>query len=359
MANDLDLLERARELLTRGRPARAAALLDRSWPPAISAEAARLRADALRQQGYFDRAIALYRAPLSRPPAQDPGAWAEAALGLSSALRSVGRGREARSWVARGLSAARSRAMAELAQDLELESLMLDRAEERYDAVLPRLRALARRALAAGDAAKAAYLLWAAAGAERFAGRLKASEETFRRSLALARRAGDAAGEAYALFGLGGISRILGRLKDSERWYREAGRRLRGGDDVFGRAYAECGLANALRQLGRLKEARAGYERAHRLYSTLGDPLDLAYVDWGLGKIELQEGRLRAAESRLRRALAAFARGGETRGVVLSRLALAQALHAAGRTREAEKHFASGVALARRKGSHAHLESFT
>jgi len=101
------------------------------------------------------------------------------------------------------------------------------------------------------------------------------------------------------------------------------------------------------------------YRRAHDMYSRLADEVDLAYVDWGLGQIHLHRGELRKAESRHRRALSAFQRHRESRGVVHARISLAQALHARGRTAEAEALFRKAYVLARRKGIHAHLETFT
>jgi tetratricopeptide (TPR) repeat protein len=82
-------------------------------------------------------------------------------------------------------------------------------------------------------------------------------------------------------------------------------------------------------------------------------------VDWGLGQIHQRRGELPAAERRYRAALGAFSQGGEDRGLVLARKSLAEVLHARGRTAEAEKLFDSAVALARRAGLTAHLESYT
>ncbi|MDE2038504.1 MAG: tetratricopeptide repeat protein [Elusimicrobia bacterium] len=349
-------LEQAQRLMEEGRPAAALRLLAGRWPGALSTEAAFLRAEALRGQGYFRRAAQLYQALLAGGQA-DPALAIEAGLGLASVHRSLGEVAAARARLRRAWAAAKRRG--EPAWRFELEEAMIERAAGRWAGCLLKLTRLLRRACGAGDWQAAAFLLWARGGARRFSGDLAGAEGDFKRSLTMAGRAGDASASAYALFGLGGVSRIQGRLRDSERFYARAGRALAGADDLFGRAYAHCGLANALRQQGRLSEAQRLYLRAHVLYSKLGDAVDLAYVDWGLGKIALQRGRLPEAVSRLSLALKAFEAASENRGAALSRLALAGARHAQGRGAQAERLFDSGLRRSRRAGLHAHLESYT
>ena len=111
--------------------------------------------------------------------------------------------------------------------------------------------------------------------------------------------------------------------------------------------------------MGLLDEAERNYRASYALYAGLDDRVDLAFVDWGLGQIRQRRGDLPRAERHYRAALTAFAGGGEDRGLVLARKSLAEVLHARGRTAEAEKLFDSAVALARRAGLTAHLESFT
>ncbi len=345
-------LEQAQGLLDQGRPARASALLKGPFPPVLRREADFLRAEALRSQGFFDRAAALYRHALAGAGG-DRGLRLEASLALASVHRSLGDVAEAR----RRWKDARS-AAGRLDDRLRLEDALIDRADSRWASCLRKLGGLLADSRRQRDWAGAAFLLWATGGARRFSGDLAGSERDFRESLALARRAGDPAGQAYALFGLGGVTRIRGKLADSERFYREARRRLSATDDVFGKAYAECGLANSLRQQGKLAEAQSHYRKAHVLYSSLGDAVDLAYVDWGLGKIALQRGDLKKADRRLRAALKGF-EPHEHRGAALSLLELSRALHAGGRTAEAERLFDASVRRSRKAGLHAHLEIFT
>lgn len=332
-------LEDARDLIDSGRPDRAARLLRRPVPHLLRAERDFLLAEALRAQGFFAAAERLYRGVLSSGEL-----WPEAAAGLTSILRSLGRVKEARAlWD-------RARGKVDRA-DWLLEDALIDRAAGLYPRALRKLAALKPR-----DKAEEAFVLWASGGARRFHGDLEGSRRDFERSLRLAP---DDEGKAYALFGLGGVLRILGRFARAERAYAEAGRRLSGSPDVFGRAYAHCGLANVLRQRGRLDEAERHYLRSHALYSRLGDWVDLAYVDWGLGQVHVKRGELREAERRLRLALRGFSRGGEQRGWAMSEKALAEVLHALGRTARAERLFDRAVARARAAGLHAHLEIFT
>ena len=343
-------LERAQSLIEEGRPAAALKLLNGAAPALYAKETAFLRAEALRAQGFFESARPIYERLL---PGADRGLRFDAALALAAVHRSLGQTEKARRrWLqAKAASSGPDRR-------LDVEDALIDRAAGAWGRCLAKLERLRRQAEKEGDAAQAAFLLWASGGARRFSGDLAGSQRDFERSLTLARRAGDPAGEAYALFGLGGVTRIRGLLKESERHYAAAKRKLAATDDVFGKAYAHCGLANSLRQQGRLDEARVLYLQAHVLYSSLGDAVDLAYVDWGLGKIALQKGELSAAERHLRLALAGF-EPEEHRGASLSMMALASALHALGRTREAEKLFDAGVRRSRKAALTAHLESFT
>jgi tetratricopeptide (TPR) repeat protein len=346
-------LEQAQDWLERGLPARAAAALSGPFPAELRDEALFLRAEALRAQGYFDRAAAAYRLLLARR-GLDAGLRLDSWLGLASIHRSLGSVPQARQ------ALAQARRLAEPKDDrVFLEDALIDRAEGLWARCLSKLGRLLSGARRARDFGAQGFLLWATGGARRFSGDLAGSRRDFEESLRCARKAGDAAGQAYALFGLGGVSRILGRLADSDRFYAEAGRRLAATDDVFGKAYAECGLANALRQRGKLAAAKAHYLKAHRLYSSLGDAVDLAYVDWGLGKVALHQGNLAEARRRLVMAHAAFEKGHEHRGASLSKLALASVLHSLGQTKAAEKLFDAGVRQSRRAGLHAHLETYT
>ena len=361
-SDTIDRLEAAREALNESG-SRALRLLPpaSALPRALRPERDLVEADARRAQGFFGRAERLYARVLRRVRAGDDAPlFVEACLGSAAGLRSVGRTAPARR---RLLDAGRAAGKAGLAgpfrERLRLEEALVLRAEGRFAEALRRLRPMLGAALRREDYSAASFLLWAIGGAERFRGRLEASEYAFCESDTLARRAGDLVARGYALFGLGGVSRIRGDLASSVRYYKEAGRIFAATDDVFAKAYAECGLANALRRLGRLEEAERRYRAAHKLYSSLEDPVDLAYVDWGLGQVRLVRGDCRGAEPHLRRALRAFEAGAEDRGVVLARASLAHALHARGRTREAERLFESALRLARAKGIHTHLEVFT
>jgi tetratricopeptide (TPR) repeat protein len=335
-------LERARDLIEEGRPQLAAALLRRPAPALFRVERDFLMAEALRAQGFFSKAEVLYRGVL-----RSGELWAEAAAGLTSILRSLGRSSEARSlW-----NKARSRTPR---QSWLLEDALIDRSAGLYPRALKKLASLKP-----ADDAERAFILWATGGARRFHGDLKGSHRDFVESLRRAKRAGDPQGQAYALFGLGGVLRILGRFAEAEKAYAEAGRRLAGTPDIFGRAYAHCGLANVLRQRGKLEEAARNYVKSHALYTQLGDWVDLAYVDWGLGQIHLKKGELPRAEARFKRALKGFGWGAEQRGLAMTEKSLAEVLHATGRTARAEALFDRAVARARKAGLHAHLEIFT
>lgn len=347
-------LEAARELCAAGRPDRALALLKAPVPASLEAERRLIRGEALRGQGYFGRAGAAYRDALKRVDAQDRDLAFDAWLGLARCARSLGAVAEAR----RALSRAR-RVLGADRETLALEDALVLRAESRHrpalKALLPMLAVSRRRR----DYAAVGFLLWAIAGSRRFSGDLAGSHRDFKESLASFRRGRDAEGEAYALFGLGGIARVRGLFSEARRAYVSAGKRLRSGPDLFARAYAHCGLANCLRQMGHLAEAEKNYRASYKLYAGLDDRVDLAFVDWGLGQIHQRRGELPQAERRYRAALDAFSGGGEDRGLVLARKSLAEVLHARGRTAEAEKLFDSAVALARRAGLTAHLESYT
>lgn len=350
-------LERARDLIDEGRPEQAIRLLRGSFPALLAAEREFLAAEALRSQGYFDRADALYRDLLSRPSQEDAELWLDACLGLVSVLRSLGKTSQARFFWRKG--AAQARADEARRERFALEDALIDRAQGLYARSLVKLGRFLKKSRKAGDWGQAGFVLWAMGGARRFSGDLDGSRRDFLESLASFRQAGDEEGMAYAWFGLGGVLRIQGRFEPAERAYVEAGRRLQATQDIFGKAYAQCGLANVLRQRGRLDAAYRRYLSAHKLYSRLGDAVDLAYVDWGLGQVHLKRGELDAAEKRFAAALKAFSAFNEERGVCLSENALAAVWHAKGRTKEAEALFDRSVARARRAGLHAHLEVFS
>ncbi len=347
-------LEAARELCAIGRPDRALLLLRASVPPTLEAQRQLIQGEALRGRGYFRRASTSYRAALARICAEDHDLAFDAWLGLARCARSLGATAEARGALRRA-----ARVPGANREILALEDALVLRAESKHrpalKALLPMLAVARRRR----DLSAVGFLLWAIAGSRRFSGDLAGAHRDFKSSLAAFRRSRDAEGEAYALFGLGGIARVRGLFAEARRAYIEAGRRLRSGSDLFGRAYAHCGLANCLRQMGLWAEAEKNYRRSYALYAGLDDRVDLAFVDWGLGQIHQRRGELPAAEKRYRAALAAFSGGGEDRGLVLARKSLAEVLHARGRTAEAEKLFDSAVALARRSGLTAHLESYT
>ncbi|PIP82957.1 MAG: hypothetical protein COR54_12120 [Elusimicrobia bacterium CG22_combo_CG10-13_8_21_14_all_63_91] len=358
----LAALEEARDLLEGD----ASAALRRLPPPAALPAALRperdfLAAEAWREKGYFGKAQALYRRSLARiRPKEDPALWVEAALGSASGLRSVGDHDGAAKHLARAKELAKSTGILRpYAGRLELESALVDRAAERYAAALKVLRPRLRKALARREWREAAFLCWAIGGCERFRGRLKDSEDAFRKSLSCAAKAGDPIGRGYALFGLGGTTRVRGKLAEAEKLYANAGRLFAATDDDFAKAYAFCGRANALRQQGRLAEAEKSYRKSHAIYSQLGDPVDLAYVDWGLGEILLKRGQIKAALPPLMKADAGFAKGKETRGEVLAKMSLARALHALGKTSRAEKLFGAAVKMARAARIHTHLEFYT
>ena len=317
-----------------------------------------VRAESLREQGFFERSARLYKRIMNGVAKRSP-LWLDSCLSLASIRRSLGQTRAASRLVKEGLVLARRAGDADLIERFELESALVDRAHGRYRQSLEKLERFLVLFKRRKDSAGTAFILWATGGARRFSGDLKGAEADFLASLAAAKRARDKAGQAYALFGLGGITRIRGKIKASKKYYSAAGRILEETDDLFGKAYAHCGLANALRQNGEWVLAQKHYGKSHKLYSRLGDKIDLAYVDWGLGKLALQKGDFSRAASFLKRALAAFSRGGEARGVVLSEHSLAQLLHARGDKKAAEALFDKAVRRSRAAGLSAHLEIFT
>ncbi len=317
------------------------------------------KAERLRNQGYFDRAAAIYRKVLATSENRDPELYIESCLSLASVHRSLGAVKQARERLKQAERMARKLGTREFNDRLALEDALVDRAAGAYAKSLSKLKVFLNKFRRERDWSGAAFILWATGGARRFSGDLKGGERDFHDSLKFAKRAKDKDGQIYALFGLGGVTRIAGRLEESRKFYTEAGKQLKGSDDVFGRAYAHCGLANALRQLGLWAEARKNYERSHRLYSSLGDKVDLAYVDWGLGKIALQQGEFSAAENYFRKALKGFAWGDEARGLALTEGSLAALHHARGDTKTAESWFERSLNTARKAGLRTYLEPFT
>ncbi len=357
-ATPFDRLDSARRSLDRGRPDWSLALLVGTFPVPIQGEALLLRAEALRAQGFFRRAIAAYRDALARLDVSDRDLAAQACLGLTRCHRSLGEVISAKKALQR---AARhgARLGGEFQETVALENALVDRAAGAYPAALKAMSALLASCRRRRDHAGVGYLLWAMGGARRFAGDLINSHRDFRNSYISFRKASDREGQVYALFGLGGIARIRGRFKEARRSYAVAGHLLGRGPDLFGRAYAHCGLANVLRQLGRWSEAERHYQASYALYARLDDRVDLAYVDWGLGQVHLKRGELDGALRRFAAARNAFSRFGEARGEALSLQALSQVKHALGQTAEAEKLFDAAVKRSRDAGLHAHLEIFT
>lgn len=354
--NPIERLERAKELLDEFKPDRALRLLGRSVPPVLAAERSFLAGEALREQGFFEAAVARYQQALRRG-----GDWdikLDSCLGQAKAWRCLGMTVRARHAWSRASSFAR-RPGKPRAEELELENAMIERAEGDYPRALSHLEILLRRYQNRGDHAAAGFAFWAIAGARRFSGDLAGSERDYQRSLSLCRRVKDREGAVYALFGLGGVCRIRGRLHNAQGYYAAALDSVRGSPDLFARAYAHCGLANVLRRMGYLARARGHYLLSRALYGALKDRVDGAYVDWGLGQLALSSGDLRSARRYLNAALAAFTRFNETRGQVLSEYSLAAVLHAAGKTSAAEALFDRAVARARRAKIHAHLEIYT
>ncbi|UPT75962.1 MAG: tetratricopeptide repeat protein [Elusimicrobiota bacterium] len=354
MSDPFSRLEAARELCADGRPDRALGLLSAAVPADLEGERRLVRGEALRGIGYFEKAMAEYRAALGLLDSRDRDLVFEAWFALARCARSLGRVAEARK------ALARARAVPGADREtLALEDALVLRAESRHRAALKALVPMLAAAKRRRDAGAEGFLLWAIAGSRRFSGDLSGSHRDFKASLSAFRRANDAEGEAYALFGLGGIARLRGLFAEARAAYAEAGKLLKGGPDLFGRAYAHCGLANVQRQLGLLADAERNYRASYKLYAGIGDRVDLAFVDWGLGQVHQRRGELAPAESRYRAALSGFAGGSEDRGLVLARKSLAEILHARGRTKEAEKLFDSAVSLARRSGLTAHLEPYT
>lgn len=358
-------IEKAREALEAGRPAKALALLKTGLdkpalvPSILRADWLFIGAEAWRDQGFFNHAQSIYSKLLGQSPASDPALYIESALGSASCHRSLGETAPARARLAQAQKLAARSKMRAFSDRIELESALIDRAAGEYAKSIKSLNVILKQRQRSGDLQGAGYLYWALGGALRFHGKLKESQDAFERSLGQFKKAGDGIGQGYALFGLGGIARIRGQLRGAAGYYANASKLFARTDDVFAKAYAFCGYANALRQLGKLSEAERGYKNSFKLYAQLGDLVDLAYVEWGLGKIHLHRGELEAAKRRLTRADELFSRYNEHRGEVLSKVALAQALHALGETKRAEKTFLKGYRLAGRAGLHAHLEVYT
>src|SRR5262245_32893434 len=92
MTDPASRLERAQELLEQGRPSQVLPVLGR-MPPALRDEGRYLAGEALRAQGFFGEAEAMY---LRVTRCRDRALAAEAWLGLASVYRSLGRVPEAR-----------------------------------------------------------------------------------------------------------------------------------------------------------------------------------------------------------------------------------------------------------------------
>ena len=126
-------LETAQAQLEDSRPAQALRTLKGAFPRELRLEAEFLRAEALRSQGFFDKAVALYETVL-RGAGADRGLTLEAALGLASVHRSLGEARQARA----RLSQARSAAGGADAR-VTLEDALIDRVEGRWAVCLRKL----------------------------------------------------------------------------------------------------------------------------------------------------------------------------------------------------------------------------
>ena len=356
--NPFSRLDAARRRLSEGQPGIALSNIKGLFPRHLEGEARFLRAEALRAQGFFDRAIAEYRHALGALDRTENDLAIEAWLGLTRCHRSLGNVAQAMHALARARKCDGADDP-DIKETISLEHALVLRASGQYGRALRQLKTLLRISRRRQDWSGVGFILWAIGGAQRFSGNLRQSHQDFRNSLSSFERAADREGQIYALFGLGGIARIRGRFSEARLAYAEAGRLLGTGPDLFGRAYAHCGLANVLRQLGRWNEADRHYRDSYALYAKLDDRVDLAYVDWGIGQIHLKRGELKRAKRRFNAARKAFAQHREARGEALSLQALAHVEHALGRTASAEALFDAAVTRSRKAGLHAHLEVFT
>lgn len=315
------------------------------------------RAEKYRAEGLFGKARPLHEKVFGG--SRDSSLRFESSLSLVSIFRSLGNIKEARAWLQRARGEMKRGGFLDWAEAVELEEILIDRADGQYRASLKRLSAVFKRRLLEKDFQACGFIQWAMGGALRFSGNLAAAEEAYLRSLDFAVRARDREGAIYALLGMGGVCRIQGKLGDSERHYFAAQKALRGSSDLFARAYAHCGLGNALRQKGSFSQAEICYRKSRGIYQKLGDDADLGYVEWGLARLKMQMGKIEAAQEFLKRALALFRRSGEKRGLVLARLSLAQILHARGQREKAQTLFEQALRLSKSAGLSAHLELFT
>jgi tetratricopeptide (TPR) repeat protein len=325
----------------------------------VSASAQRYfaSAESLRAQGLFSKALSAYERALK--VTDDSSLRFEACLGIASICRSLGDIKKARFWIKGARVVARRSSSAGRNEAIELEDILIERADGKYVESLKRLRVFFGRRFQERDFQACGFVKWAMGGALRFSGNLQASENAYRESLAFAQKACDRDGKIYALLGLGGVYRIQGKIFESARYYRAAGNALSGSGDLFAKAYAYCGLGNALRQKGEWDKAENLYRKSRALYQKLGDAADLGYVEWGLARLKMQTGKIEDAEGFLKRAIALFNQAGEKRGLVLAKFSLAQAWHARGKTAEARLLFDQAVRLSKSSGLSTHLELFT
>ncbi len=315
------------------------------------------KAENFRARGLFSKARSSYLFAIDS--SSDPSLRFDSFLSLASIARSIGEISEARRHIQKARFEMRRAGRMDEKEFVDLEEILIDRAEGKYQESISRLNAFLKRKIREKDFQACAFIEWALGGALRFSGQLEKSKKAYLRSLVLASKAKDSDGKIYALLGLGGVSRIQGRLSDSENYYRKAKNLLSKSADLFAKAYAYCGLGNALRQKGLYREAKGLYLKSRFLYRKLGDPADMGYVEWGLARVNMQQGNLKEARRFLVRALALFKQAQENRGLVLAKISLSQVLHALGETRAADILFKQAVELSRKSGLTAHLESFT
>ncbi len=315
------------------------------------------KAEKFRAQGLFSKALPAYLSAVKL--SSEPSLRFDAFLSLASIARSLGDISKARRYIQNARLEMKRSGRNEEKESVDLEEVLIDRADGKYRESLLRLNGFFKRRLADKDFQACGFIQWAMGGALRFSGRLSESEKAYHQSFEFAKKARDGDGQIYALLGLGGVCRIQGKLSDSEKYYRKAKNLLSQSADLFAKAYAYCGLGNALRQKGLYLEAGELYIKSRFLYQKLGDAADLGYVEWGLARVNMQKGDLKAARGFLSRALALFGRAKENRGLVLAQMSLAQVLHAGGETTRAEALFQKAVNLSLKSGLTAHLELFT
>src|SRR6266478_5369897 len=103
------------------------------------------KAERLRNQGYFDRAAAIYTKVLSTTERRDPELYIESCLSLASVHRSLGAVKEARQRLKQAARMAKKLGIGDFNDRLALEDALVDRAAGAYAKSLSKLKGFLAR----------------------------------------------------------------------------------------------------------------------------------------------------------------------------------------------------------------------